>query len=134
MTRYQLQICLSDGRWIPAPEPNTFRSMTAATIAGLKAFAARDIRVISIRDPEWSASAEVLRTMIDSESKHAPTVTWDEYRERAAKLGFRTIEIDGQPVLATTNVTDERIRDEIARRRERENQNENENGEEQENG
>jgi hypothetical protein len=138
MTLYQIQICLPDGRWIPAPEPHTYRSRTAATIAGLRAFSARDIRVMPVEDGQHGDADAENRTKYLREV----AANWGEqseirYRDLGAVMaaaGMRVTYVDGQPVIATANVTDERIRDEIARRRERENQNGNENGEEQENG
>jgi hypothetical protein len=51
VTRYQLEFLDPiSGQWTPHGPPA--RSMTAATIVGLRLVPARDIRVLAVTDPE----------------------------------------------------------------------------------
>jgi len=50
VTKYQLEIRRPDGTWTPHGPPA--RSMTAATIMGLRLEPPRDIRVMLVEEPE----------------------------------------------------------------------------------
>jgi hypothetical protein len=51
-TLYRLEILTPLGVWTPAPESNTYRSMTGATIAGVKLIPAADFRTMPVYAPE----------------------------------------------------------------------------------
>lgn len=52
MTLYRLEIQTPLGVWTPAPEPNTFRSMTGAWLAGLRTVPVADFRTMTVYAPE----------------------------------------------------------------------------------
>jgi len=146
MTRYQLEVLSPLGVWTPHGTPA--RSMTAATLIGLRLVPARDMRVVQVEvdcpdAPETEDARD--RTLLSLE-RCCPAPLREsvmgieiarrgeegvEYRARVAANReavnghrIRRVKLDGVEAIATPGVTDSQIRNEIAARRRRANQEE----------